>query len=55
MLVQDYQLQQLNLARIDLGSGKRVIGKGGRYIAKHRISIAEYFVNTFLEEFEEYE
>jgi hypothetical protein len=48
-------LQQLDLSKINLGKGKRVIGKGGRYIAKYSISLPESFVNTFSSEFEKSE
>lgn len=48
-------LEQLDLTKINLGKGKRRIGTGGCYIAKHLISIPETFVNTFIEEFEDSE
>lgn len=45
-------LAHLDLSKINLGNGKRVIGKGGYYIAKYQLSIPKNFVNTFKEEFE---
>lgn len=48
-------LEHLNLTKINLGKGKRVIGTGGHYIVKHQISIPKNFVNTFAEELKKYE
>jgi hypothetical protein len=48
-------LEHLDSAKINLGKGKRVIGVGGSYIAKHKISVPESFANTFAEELEQYE
>lgn len=48
-------LEYLDLTKINLGKGKRVIGTGGHYIAKHQISIPKNFVNTFAEELKKYE
>ena len=48
-------LKELELSKIELGKGKRMIGVGGRYISKYLISIPENFVNTFFEEFEDVE
>lgn len=48
-------LKHLNISRLILGSGKRVIGEGGHYVAKHQLSIPKSFINTFQEEFLDYE
>jgi hypothetical protein len=32
---------RIDTSKIDLGKGKRVIGKGGKYVAKYRISLPE--------------
>lgn len=45
-------IKYLNFSEINLGKGKRMIGAGGHYIAKHQISIPKSFVNTFREEFD---
>ncbi|MGD9108092.1 MAG: type IV toxin-antitoxin system AbiEi family antitoxin domain-containing protein [Gammaproteobacteria bacterium] len=46
-------LQYLDLSKIYLGKGKRVVGAGGYYIPKYQLSIPTNFVNTFKEEFKD--
>ena len=43
--------KHLDVGLINLGSGKRVIGTGGYYIGKYKLSLPKKFVNTFHEEF----
>jgi len=43
----------LNVARIDLGSGKRVIGEGGHYNAKWLLSLPLDEINDQLEDYNE--
>lgn len=43
-------LEHLDLSKIDLGKGKRMIGEGGCYVSKYQISVSKNFVNTFKEE-----
>lgn len=45
-------LMHMDLSSVNLGKGKRVIGAGGHYVPKYRISIPTDFVATFKEEFE---
>lgn len=46
-------LEHLDLSKVDLGKGKRMIGEGGYYVSKHQISVSKNFADTFKEEIED--
>ena len=46
-------LEHLDLSKVDLGKGKRMIGEGGHYVPKYQLSVSKNFADTFKEEIED--